>query len=260
MGKTYNLFLLLALVTIPAYSSGGTAPNYCSSTYTKICENKGQHIGCNPKDFSAYGACYNLHPRMIKITNQYKNLILNQHNSLRNTLASGKMSSTYGTFPSAKKMPKLKWNDELAKLAELNVKQCEMEHDRCRSTVKFKNAGQNIYYSSWSVKRTNLEKLIKEGIQAWWDEHKDFYLNEVDKYQGQSYGVLHFTAMAVDYQTDVGCAISMYDYSGTGDTFLMTCNYSSWTWLQKAVYSRGQPCSGCPGKKCDRTYKFLCGS
>lgn len=259
MGKASSILLFVALAIFSCSTIEAT-PNYCSSQYTKICEHKGNHIGCNPKDFSSYGACHNLHPRMVPITKAYKTFILGQHNKLRNKLASGQMSSTHGTFPSAKKLPVLKWNDELAKLAELNVKQCEMEHDKCRSTAKFKDAGQNIYYSSWSEKRKDKKKLIAEGIQAWWDEHKDFDLSEVDKYEGRSYGVLHFTAMAVDYQTDVGCAISMYDYAGSGDTFLMTCNYSSWTWMSKAVYSRGTPCSACPSKKCDKTYKFLCSS
>ncbi|XP_055537839.1 antigen 5 like allergen Cul n 1-like [Wyeomyia smithii] len=257
MGKTSSILLLVALVTLPSYIIGAKTPDYCSSTYTKICEHKGNHIGCNPKDFSSYGACYNLHPKMVRMTSAYKKLIMSRHNGMRNTLASGRMSSTRGTFPAAKKMPLLKWNNELAKLAELNVKQCEMEHDKCRSTAKFKNAGQNIYYSSWSAKRSNKTKLIEEAIQAWWDEHKDFYLNEVEKYRGQSYGVLHFTAMA---QTDVGCAISMYEYAGTGDTFLMTCNYSSWTWMEQAVYATGDPCTGCRGRKCDKTYKYLCSS
>lgn len=55
--------------------------------------------------------------------------------------------------------------------------------------VKFPDAGQNIYYSSWSQKRPkDKTKLIGEAIQAWWDEHKDFYINEVDKYEGQSRG------------------------------------------------------------------------
>lgn len=183
---------------------------------------------------------------------------MSQHNSLRNKLAGGTMTSRGGTFPSASNMSVLKWDDELAKLAELNVKQCTMNHDQCRSTLKFKDAGQNIFYTSWSQKRTQKKPLIKEGIQAWWTEHEDFILHEVDKYEGQSRGVLHFTAMSLDYQTHVGCAISMYDYHTSGDTFLFTCNYSSWTWMSQAIYKKGTPCSKCAGKKCDKTYKNLC--
>lgn len=253
-------FLFVVVVALLSVASVlGSGKDYCSSTYKRICENKGDHVGCRPKDFSDYPSCSGQHPKMIQITSKYKNQIMNLHNKLRDKLASGKMSSTYGTFPSAMNMSELKWDSELAKLAEYNVKQCTMNHDRCRSTAKFKDAGQNIYYSSWSQKRSNDKtKLIAEAIQAWWDEHKDFYINEVDQYEGQSRGVLHFTAMAVDYQTHVGCAISEYDYAGTGDTFLMTCNYSSWTWLSQSIYKKGRSCSKCSKKKCSKTYKSLC--
>nr|XP_019543572.2 venom allergen 5-like [Aedes albopictus] len=252
-----SVYLLIAIIVVNSAPSFGKSKDYCSAAYKKICEYKGEHVGCRPKDFSHYPSCSNQHPKIISMKSNYKKFILKRHNELRNKLASGTMTSTHGMFPSAMNMPELKWDDELAKLAEHNVKQCTMNHDRCRSTLKFPDAGQNIYYSSWSQKRPkDKTKLIGEAIQAWWDEHKDFYINEVDKYEGQSRGVLHFTAMAVDYQTHVGCAISEYDYAGSGDTFLMTCNYSSWTWMSKPIYKKGRACSKC--KKCDKTYKSLC--
>lgn len=253
-------YALFAVIIVLLFGfSFGKSKDYCSSTYKSLCEHKGDHVGCRPKDFSDYSSCSGKHPKIIKMTSKYKKQIMKLHNQLRDKLASGKMSSTYGTFPSAMNMSELKWDSESAKLAEYNVKQCTMEHDRCRSTSKFKDAGQNIYYSSWSAKRSkDKTKLIGEAIQAWWDEHKDFYINEVEKFEGQSRGVLHFTAMAVDYQTHVGCAISEYDYAGTGDTFLMTCNYSSWTWLSQPIYQKGRPCSSCSKKKCSKTYKSLC--
>lgn len=252
-----NDYVLFAVVLALLPVSFGV--DYCSSTYKKLCETKGRHIGCRPKDFSDYPTCSGQHPKMIKITSKYKKQILHLHNKLRDKLASGKLSSTRGTFQSAMNMSELKWDNELAKLAAYNVKQCSMNHDRCRSTAKFRDAGQNIYYSSWSQKRSSDKtQLIKEAIQAWWDEYKDFHLHEVDKFEGQSRGVLHFTAMALDYQTHVGCAISEYDYAGKGDTFLITCNYSSWTWLSQPIYKKGRSCSSCAKKKCSKTYKSLC--
>ncbi|EAT45673.1 AAEL003053-PB [Aedes aegypti] len=240
-----NFFIFVALLVVISPQVLGKSKDYCSSVFRKICENKD------------YPSCSNQHPKLIRMKSSYKKYILKRHNELRNKLASGTMTSTHGTFPSAMNMSELKWDSELEKLAEYNVKQCTMNHDRCRSTDKFHDAGQNIYYSSWSQKRSSDKtNLIEEAIQAWWDEHKDFYIHEVANYRGQSRGVLHFTAMALDYQTRVGCAISEYDYAGTGDTFLMTCNYSSWTWMEKPIYNKGKACSKC--KKCDKTYKSLC--
>lgn len=55
------------------------------------------------------------------------------HNRLRNHLASGKLDR----YQKASNMSLMDWDDELAYLAELNVKQCVMEHDECRSTGCF---------------------------------------------------------------------------------------------------------------------------
>jgi Cysteine-rich secretory protein family len=57
-------------------------------------------------------------------------LLVDGHNKYRNMIALGKVSG----FQSAKRMAKVTWNNELAKLAELNTKQCDMKHDDCRNT------------------------------------------------------------------------------------------------------------------------------
>ncbi|KAL1380627.1 hypothetical protein pipiens_014055 [Culex pipiens pipiens] len=246
------LFATLVLVVFCSIVHGA---DYCSDEFQKICENK-EHIGCNPKSFSQYPNCHNKNPKLMRITPGLKKYLLCKHNMYRDLLAGGTMQSRNGVFPSAGNMSVLQWDDELAALAEHNVKQCEMEHDQCRRTVKFKAAGQNIAYDSWSEKRPDKKKIIREAVFAWWNEHQDFQHHEVDKYVGSSSGVLHFTAMALDYQTHVGCAISEYDYSG-GDTLLITCNYSSWTWMEQPIYKKGSPCADCGGQ-CDAKYKHLC--
>lgn len=63
-----------------------------------------------------------------------KNLILRIHNRLWNQVALGKLPG----YPKAVRMPILRWDDELA---ELNVRQCQMNHDQCRDTDKFRYAG-----------------------------------------------------------------------------------------------------------------------
>jgi hypothetical protein len=49
-------------------------------------------------------------------------LFLDEHNSKRSKVALGEV----GSFPQAKRMPRLVWNKDLAYLAELNTKQCAM--------------------------------------------------------------------------------------------------------------------------------------
>lgn len=59
--------------------------------------------------------------------------ILDIHNDGRNRIANGSIDP----FPPALRMAKMCWSKQLAKLAELNTRQCEMKHDGCRNTSEF---------------------------------------------------------------------------------------------------------------------------
>lgn len=61
---------------------------------------------------------------------QQKETILEIHNKLRNKIAMGEMKE----FSPAAKMPCFQWDDELAKLAEMNARSCVFKHDTCRAT------------------------------------------------------------------------------------------------------------------------------
>lgn len=41
-------------------------------------------------------------------------------------------------------MTTMSWDNTLAYLAELNTRQCAMNHDSCRSTDKYIYSGQNL--------------------------------------------------------------------------------------------------------------------
>lgn len=49
---------------------------------------------------------------------------------------------------------------------------CRFDHDECRDTSKHYLAGQNIAYWYHSNEYRDLDKLMKEGFQKWWDEYK----------------------------------------------------------------------------------------
>lgn len=116
-----------------------------------------------------------------------KNLILRIHNRLRNKVALGKLPG----FPRAVRMPMLRWNDELAYLAELNVQQCQMRHDQCRNTDKFKYAGQNLAYIGGGTEPNQVR--IKTLIKVWFDEYKNASMDFIDKYRKHEKGfVCHF--------------------------------------------------------------------
>ena len=67
------------------------------------------------------------------ITDAMKQKFLDAHNEKRNGIAAGNAPG----FGPATRMASVVWSDEMAALAELNTKQCEMEHDKCRATGNF---------------------------------------------------------------------------------------------------------------------------
>lgn len=111
-----------------------------------------------------------------------KNLILQVHNRLRNKVALGQLPG----FPKAVRMPILRWDDELAYLAELNVKQCEMRHDKCRNTHKFKYAGQNLAYMSGRAGKNS--NRIKRLVRMWFNEYKNASETFIDRYRNHPKG------------------------------------------------------------------------
>lgn len=93
--------------------------------------------------------------------------ILQLHNQRRNRIALGQEPR----FQSARRMGQMIWNDDLAWLAELNTRQCEMRHDACRNTPAFRWAGQNL--GSWGTSGAHFEpaNVVNTMVDMWYDEH-----------------------------------------------------------------------------------------
>lgn len=106
--------------------------NYKSSHYNYyydycepgLCQSNKKHIGCSNKGH--FGPLCTSDARIVELDAYQKRLILHLHNQHRSTIAAGKTPG----FPPAVKMGALKWDDELAYLAELNAMSCEIEHDK----------------------------------------------------------------------------------------------------------------------------------
>ncbi|KAH8276086.1 hypothetical protein KR018_006755, partial [Drosophila ironensis] len=183
-------------------------------------------------------------------------VILNRHNVLRNKLASG----AFAKYKPAKRMATTQWNKELATLAALNVKQCKMSHDACHNTKTFKASGQNLALTGYSGEQASKtrKELIISSVKMWWDEKKDANMSVINKYPSNWTGpqIGHFTAMAQEKNTHVGCAAAFYQ-SGVFNWFLMACNYATTNWVGQPVYQRGVKASGCK-KGANAKYKGLC--
>lgn len=96
------------------------------------------------------------------LTQAQKQAILDKHNELRNWVASG----TQGQ-PAAGNMKEMLWDDNLASIADYYAKSCPTNgHNDERG-----NVGENIWMTMSSM---NTEVDLTRGVQAWFDEQKDF--------------------------------------------------------------------------------------
>lgn len=126
-----------------------------------------------------------------------KRLILHMHNRHRSTIAEGRTPG----FPPAVKMGALKWDDELAYLAELNAMSCEIEHDKCRNTRSFAFAGQNLALG-WLLDDHTIDWAIRNFTSEWYIEYKDANPDVIDGfYRANGPAIGHFTLMVNDKQS-----------------------------------------------------------
>ena len=112
----------------------------------------------------------------------------------------------------ASRMWQLTWDEELAHLAELNVKQCQQRHDSCRNTNYFSSAGQNLGIISHYPVLPSKVSLVQKIMFLWFNEHKIASMNDIVSFPAETKRKIgHFTAMMRDETTHVGCAIATFD-------------------------------------------------
>uniref|UniRef100_A0A182IU72 SCP domain-containing protein n=1 Tax=Anopheles atroparvus TaxID=41427 RepID=A0A182IU72_ANOAO len=253
-----SLILLVATLCV-TFVSGGPAgeTDYCDQS---LCRSNYTHIGCNATE--SFGSlCPAGSVQLVKMDQPLKDLILKLHNTLRSELAAGKMEG----FAEAERMAVLEWDDELAKLAEYNARTCQYLHDECRSTSRFRKAGQNIGRKSRAGNVTiDLEQAVTDLTNKWWQEYVETNQTVMDNYRpvGEGVDVGHFARMASDRVTKVGCgATRFYNDARKRSNVYYVCNYSHSNELGKPVYRKGTQCAKCgagPGAKCSSTYAGLC--
>jgi len=120
---------------------------------------------------------------MVDLT-PYREKILTYFNEMRNDVAGGKLE----TFPIAARMAHMKWGPELAFLAEMNVKTCRNQYDKCRSTHEYPYAGQAIAKYSYSGPENSFsdDEIIKEKIEEWLDENQNTIIDYINAYPATS--------------------------------------------------------------------------
>lgn len=202
------------------------ATNYCEKSF---CGSR-KHIACNNNGKFA-ASCRNA--AMVPLTQKNKDFIVKEHNTKRDTVAVGKTK-----LKPACRMGTMQWDDELAELAALNVKQCEMKHDACRNTEVFKYSGQNLAWSSY-YGTPNVPKMLQFLIDMWYNEIKYTTIAHINKYPSNYSGpaIGHLTVIVGEGNIRVGCAVNTYSVAGQRyKAFLMACNYATTNMIGAPMY------------------------
>ena len=102
---------------------------------------------------------------MVTINESLRQLLVNAHNEKRNFIAGGGDAR----HRPAGRMATMQWDNELAELAALNVKQCNIAHDQCHNTDAFKYSGQNLAWFGTTGTFDNADRL-KATVELWYNE------------------------------------------------------------------------------------------
>ncbi|CAM1298014.1 PRY1 (predicted) [Pycnogonum litorale] len=153
--------------------------------------------------------------------------MLAAHNEKRRLFNAGNVNAENGIFPqAASTIPDLKWNSDLAVLAQAHSKKCKFEHSTGNSLPDFSYIGENLYTSSGSDSCDTLPDW-SNAVAPWYSEIDDFASQDQICNVGRTYvhqsspALGHFTQIIWQKTTDIGCGIAACD----GGSIIITCNY-----------------------------------
>ncbi|XP_054930547.2 venom allergen 3-like isoform X4 [Dermacentor andersoni] len=239
--------LLLALSLCAAAVPGDALPSTCRPEYRDLPGGL-VHTACKPPN-----------PNCIFVSTGLsaaeKAEVLKAHNDYRSQVAQGRLPG----FPAATNMYRLKWDDQLAHVAQAFTNLCDDRHDKeaQRRTSKFPKVGQNI---AWNYEPRETQVVDSAGrVKDWFDEYKDFKARNVDPFRVDSGPVVtHFTQVAWAETRYLGCGYTHYKLRDDNDPRLpfkklFVCHYApGGNVIRRSMYKRGSACSACPeGTTCD---------
>lgn len=109
--------------------------------------------------------------KIVNISPALKKLIVDAHNAKREIVASGGIKHLKRPC----NLPKMQWDDDLAYLAQLNVQECDFNHDQCHDTSKFTYSGQNLGMKMSPDLGFQFDEAeaFTTTIDGWFAENKD---------------------------------------------------------------------------------------
>ncbi|XP_034666264.1 uncharacterized protein LOC117900141 [Drosophila subobscura] len=207
-----RLWLLLSFPWI--ITSKSEENEWCDS---RLCDQDRLHVLCRDK-----GQFYSTCPKEAKVipfTLEEIDLITNEHNELRNKVAGG-----YLKLPKAARMLTMKWDLDLAKVAEAAVRMCQIKKLYCATTPEHSYTGQNEAMEAKSCQWPG-KVILKKQIDDWKRQGnyaRDYHLQDPLSGQASAY----FLQMVRDKCNRFGCAITCFTESDKVAYQLMKCVYS----------------------------------
>ncbi|KAH8024830.1 hypothetical protein HPB51_001463 [Rhipicephalus microplus] len=186
--------LLVGLFLFTMSCPADALPSTCRPEYQKLSGGL-VHTACKPPNNNCIFVSTGLN--MAE-----KADVLKAHNDFRSRVAQGQLSG----FPGATNMYRMKWDDDLAQVAQAFTNLCDDRHDKevQRKTSKFPKVGQNI---AWNYEPTQTEVIDSAGrVKDWFDEYQDFNPGNVDPFRvSPGRVVTHFTQLVHSYVKEGGC-------------------------------------------------------
>ncbi|XP_075542025.1 cysteine-rich venom protein-like [Dermacentor variabilis] len=172
------------------------------------------------------------------------------HNHYRSYIALGQLAN----FPSAADMLQLRWDDDLAEVAEARGRRCvrsegisTTDYYEQRWTADFPLVGQNLL----AQRSNNAAPLItwERVVRGWFHGFPDYPIERVGSYQG-AISTNAFSQLVWARTYAVGCSYTRSEVPALAPkskVVIYVCNYGpAGGEIGKPLYQAGAPCSRCP--------------
>lgn len=250
----FIVFLLIVLISLSFYILTSKATDWCEiqSKFCNTADNNKtlQHIGC--KNNEVKNQRCSTKAELIQIDENLKKFILEYHNLKRSEIAIGE----YEIFRPASRMIQMVWDNDLEMLAEMQVKTCSLQNDKCHATFKNRKPGQIISrfinskgFNVTQIVNNTLNNLWSKGIQLITDNKCIEYFNITTD------GAHQFATMIYDNNSMIGCGLMKYNDGSL--VYDLTCNYAETIEMGYQLYKIGEPCSEC-SYGCSSEFPNLC--
>ncbi|BES97983.1 SCP [Nesidiocoris tenuis] len=148
-------------------------------------------------------------------TEEQRKGIVEQHNQLRNYVASGGVP----TQPQAQNMREMRWDEELAQQAQRWADRCVFEHDPNLVNRKNERVGQNLAIFRTNVKAKLDSPDFQNLIYGWFNEVFKFGYNGTFSFDSG-----HYSQMIWGKTYKIGCGYTGYSHKNLYNNYLV-CNY-----------------------------------